>query len=115
MSEDARVPLFRSAELQAVCQPVERAHNLPGGLYLEPEVFALERETIFSTGWTCVGRAEEVERVGAFLRADVAGRSVLVVRGEDDEIRAFHNVCRHRGACLAQEATGVARTKRFGA
>jgi len=46
---DARVPLFRKAELDAVLQPVESARNLPGGLYVESEVFALERQAIFSS------------------------------------------------------------------
>ncbi len=109
---DARVPLFRKAELEAVLQPVESACNLPGGVYLEPEVFALERDTIFSTGWNCVGRLEDFEHAGAFLSTEVAGRPVLVVRAEDEELRAFHNACRHRGACLTQETSGVARSFR---
>jgi len=109
---DARVPLFREAELTDVLQPVELARNLPGGVYVEPDVFALERDTIFSTGWTCAGRMEDFEQAGAFLSTAVAGRPVLVVRGEDRELRAFHNACRHRGACLAQEESGVARSFR---
>jgi len=109
---DARVPLFRKAELDAVLQPVESARNLPGGLYVESEVFALERQAIFSSQWICVGRMEDVGQSGAFLTTEVAGQPVLVVRGDDDEIRAFHNVCRHRGACLAQQDAGEARSFR---
>jgi Rieske 2Fe-2S family protein len=109
---DRTQPLFRAAELEAVLQPVEAAHNLPGGLYVEPQVFALEQATIFASGWVCVGRAEDLGEAGAFLSVDVAGRSVLVVRGADDSLRAFHNVCRHRGACLTQEASGVTRAFR---
>jgi len=111
MSE-VRVPLFRKDELDAVLRPVELARNLPGGLYLEPDVFALECETIFATGWNCVGRVEDFERVGGFLSTEVAGSPVLVVRGEDDQLRAFHNVCRHRGACLTEDESGVARSFR---
>lgn len=109
---DVREPLFRSADLEAVLQPVEAAYNLPAGLYLEPEVFALERETIFSNGWNCVGRVEDFEQAGTFHSTRVAGHPVLTVRGEDSEIRAFHNVCRHRGTCLAQEDSGVVRSFR---
>ncbi len=109
---DEHVPLFRRAELEAVLQPVELARNLPGGVYLEPAVFALERETIFSTGWNCVGRVEDFGQAGSFLSVEVAGCPLLVVRGADDELRAFHNVCRHRGACLTHEESGVARSFR---
>jgi len=54
-----------------------------------------------------VGRAAELERPGAFLTRDVAGASVVVVRGHDGQIQAFHNVCRHRGTRLCVTDSGT--------
>ena len=53
--------------------------------------------------WICVGRAEEAANRGEYFLATVAGESVMVVRGADGELRAFHNVCRHRGSTILEE------------
>lgn len=68
--------------------------------YLADDVWALERERIFARQWVVVGRDEDVPEPGDHLRADVTGESVLVVRQRDGGLKAFHNVCRHRGAEL---------------
>ncbi len=65
-------------------------------------VFALERERIFHAQWFCVGRTELVPARGDCLHVHVAGESLLVVRGKDDALRAFYNVCRHRGSRLVR-------------
>jgi hypothetical protein len=57
--------------------------TLLGREYCSEEVFALERRRIFHSGWFCVGRAEEAPTPGSFLVADLAGESVLLVRGQD--------------------------------
>ena len=64
-----------------------------------PEFYELEREAIFKRAWLNVGRVEEVPRVGSYLtkEIDAAKTSVIVVKGKDEKIRAFYNVCRHRG------------------
>ena len=66
---------------------------------ISPEFFELEREAIFKRAWLNVGRVEQLRRNGSFFTKElaVAKTSLIVVRGMDDEIRAFHNVCRHRG------------------
>jgi phenylpropionate dioxygenase-like ring-hydroxylating dioxygenase large terminal subunit len=66
---------------------------------ISPEFYELEGEAIFRRAWLNVGRVEQLARKGSFFTKDiaVAKSSVIVVRGLDDEIRAFHNVCRHRG------------------
>lgn len=65
-------------------------------------VFALERERIFHAQWFCVGRTELVPARGDCLHVHVAGESLLVIRGKDDALRAFYNVCRHRGSRLVR-------------
>ena len=64
-----------------------------------PEIFALEREAIFKRAWLAVGRVEQLPRSGSYFTREiqVARTSILVVRSNDGQIRAFHNLCRHRG------------------
>src|SRR6478735_5415610 len=64
-----------------------------------PEFYELEREAIFKRAWLNVGRVEELPRVGSYLTKEIeaAKTSVIVVKGKDQQIRAFYNVCRHRG------------------
>ena len=66
---------------------------------VSPEFYELERAAIFERAWLNVGRVEDLPRNGShFTKAiDVARASIIVVRGDDGEIRAFHNTCRHRG------------------
>jgi Rieske 2Fe-2S family protein len=95
-----------AAEVAAVRQPVERASLLPPRVFHDPEVFAWEQEAWFARSWTCVGREEDVARPGEYLLASIAGEGVIVVRGRDEVLRAFHNVCRHRGSLLVTEPHG---------
>jgi phenylpropionate dioxygenase-like ring-hydroxylating dioxygenase large terminal subunit len=66
---------------------------------ISPEFFELERKAIFEKAWLQVGRIEQLPAAGSYFTRDleVARSSVVVVRGGDGEIRAFHNICRHRG------------------
>ena len=66
---------------------------------ITPEFYELEREAIFKRAWLNVGRVEQLSRPGSFFtkEIEIAHTSVIVVRGMDGEIRAFHNLCRHRG------------------
>jgi glycine betaine catabolism A len=74
--------------------------TLPGEYYFSEAIFAREKERIFCREWFCAGRAEEIPQAGDFLNVDVAGESVLVVRTRQGDVRAFYNVCRHRGCRL---------------
>src|SRR5947207_387362 len=66
---------------------------------ITPEVHELEREAIFKRAWLNVGRVEQLPRKGSYFTKElaVANTSVVIVRATDGEIRAFHNICRHRG------------------
>ncbi len=86
--------------------PLERAHTLPSSWYTDPAVLAAERAAVFARSWQCVGRAEQVAKPGEYLTADVAGEPVIVVRGDDGELRAFFNVCRHRAAPILNDDAG---------
>jgi phenylpropionate dioxygenase-like ring-hydroxylating dioxygenase large terminal subunit len=84
---------------------------------ISPEHYELERDAIFSRTWLNVGRVEQLPRVGSYFTKDLdaARTSVVVVRDRDGEVRAFHNMCRHRGNKLVwtdyptQETSGTCR------
>jgi Rieske 2Fe-2S family protein len=88
-----------SAEDRAVLAS-QMKQALAPRFYSSPEIFALESERIFHAQWFCVGRASQIAERGDCLTVEIAGESVLVLRGRDDMLRAFYNVCRHRGSRL---------------
>jgi len=83
--------------------------TLPGRDYFSPEVFELDRERIFFRGWYYLGRADDLGAAGDYTAVDVAGESIVVVRGKDDVLRGFYNVCRHRGSRLCDAGSGHMR------
>ncbi|MGD9530174.1 MAG: aromatic ring-hydroxylating dioxygenase subunit alpha, partial [Pseudonocardia sp.] len=95
-------------------RPVELAFTLLPDAYTSPEFYALERELVFANGWVAVGLADDVDRPGACLVVEVAGRSIIITRHRDGELRAFHNVCRHRATKLLDaQAREVGRRGRI--
>lgn len=88
--------------------PTEMQRTLPGSAYLDPAVFAEERERIFFRQWFCVGRAEALPSAGEFLHVRVAGERIIVVRTRDGYLRGHYDVCRHRGSRLALETDRAA-------
>jgi choline monooxygenase len=84
------------------------ASTIPGPWYVDPSVAELETATVFSKTWQMVGRVEQVEKPGQFVTAKVAGEPIVVVRGNDQILRAFYNVCRHHAAAVVTEACGIA-------
>ena len=101
-------PLFTPQEIAAVRRPFRSASLLPGRAYHDPGVWEFEREAWFFTDWVCVGRAEDVAAAGTYVRRDFFGEDILLVRGRDEVLRAFYNVCRHRATCVVEPATGTA-------
>ncbi|KIQ20639.1 aromatic ring-hydroxylating oxygenase subunit alpha [Rhodococcus sp. MEB064] len=81
--------------------------TLPGSWYTSADIFAAEQEHVFEAMWFCAVRSADLPTPGAFRRVDVGRESVLVVRGRDGQLRAFLNVCRHRGAQICTEESGT--------
>jgi Rieske 2Fe-2S family protein len=75
--------------------------TFPAAAYNSEEVLAWEREHLLQSMWTCVGRLDEVLAPGQLRAVEIAGESVLLSRERDGALRAFSNVCRHRGHELA--------------
>jgi Rieske 2Fe-2S family protein len=83
--------------------------TLPSSWYYSNEIHALEKERIFCREWLCVAREEELPGPGDFRVLDVVGESILLLRNRQGALRAFYNVCRHRGArlCRTDESAPV--------
>jgi choline monooxygenase len=102
------------ATYRATRLPVELSSTLIPDAYCAPEFFALEREKVFAAGWVAVGFVADVDRPGACVVVEVAGRSVIITRNRRGELRAFHNVCRHRATRLLDpDARDVGRHGRI--
>ena len=95
--------------------PLER--SLPTTWYRSAAIHRIEKERIFCREWLAVCREEELPQAGDHLVLDVMGESLLLVRNRDGRLRAFYNVCRHRGSRLcraAGEKTAVGRVELAG-
>jgi Rieske 2Fe-2S family protein len=84
--------------------------TLPGPAYHSEETYRTDRERVFYRNWVYVGRAERLPRPGSWIRVEIADESILVVRGKDEQVRGFYNVCRHRGSRLCDDEQGYSRT-----
>ncbi len=85
---------------------VEETRTLPGRYYHDPAIFAQEQERIFSRLWVCVGRADVLCDSGSYALHQVGNENVIVLRDRDGDLRAFLNVCRHRGSRLCSAEQG---------
>ncbi|MGO9841228.1 MAG: aromatic ring-hydroxylating oxygenase subunit alpha [Candidatus Acidiferrales bacterium] len=89
--------------------PLEEAWTIPAPWYFDPRIAALERASVFSSTWQVVGRVDEVRHAGHFFTAELAGEPLVVVRGDDGQLRAFYNVCRHHAAAVVTDPNGYAK------
>jgi choline monooxygenase len=80
-----------------------------GGLYTDPHVLGVERAHLFDRSWTIVADSQELGTAGSYVTATVQGAPVVVVRDEHGALRAFHNVCRHRGITLLEGSGTLGR------
>jgi phenylpropionate dioxygenase-like ring-hydroxylating dioxygenase large terminal subunit len=101
MSEIARLP--RRA-------PDDQEHlSLPGWVYRDPEYFRVEMARLIRPSWQIVCHANDIPGTGDWRTLEILGESIIVIRGDDGGIRAFANVCRHRGSRLVDGHAGCAK------
>ncbi len=82
--------------------------SLPAWTYSDPDFFQAEIDRVFRPSWQIVCHESDIPQVGDYHTLDYIGESVIVVRGDDRVVRAFTNVCRHRGARLVDGPSGCA-------
>lgn len=85
---------------------VSGAKTLAQEFFVSPELFAEEQRRIFSRHWVLAGHQSQITKPGDFIAIEAGGESVVVVRDKQNEIRAFYNVCRHRGSRLCEADAG---------
>jgi choline monooxygenase len=81
---------------------------LPARYYIDRDILMQEKELLFFKTWQYACHLSELDEPGAYVATEILGQNVFVVRGEDGEVKAFYNVCPHRGHKLL-EATGKKR------
>jgi len=98
----------RAVDIAALVQPT-RVH---GSVYTSPDVFELEMERIFHSGWVFVAHESEVPEVGDYVTRKIGREPVIVARGRDGQVRVLANRCTHRGNRLCNAERGNARSFR---
>src|SRR6266850_4203499 len=84
------------------------ASTIPAPWYTDERVYDLELQTVFPRSWQMVCRLDQVSKPGQYVTSELAGEPIVVVRGDDDLLRAFFNVCRHHAAAVMTEPEGTA-------
>lgn len=100
-SRPIEIPPISVADLEA--RPLETAETIPADWYVDRRFHDLDGEHVLARSWQLVGHVSQLSERGSTACLTVAGEPILLVRGDDGEVRAFFNVCRHRGGPLAIE------------
>lgn len=82
------------------------ATTLPACYYTDPDLFREELERFYCHDWICAGRANRIPQPGDYFLRDVAGESIIITRDANNSLRAFFNVCRHRGTRICASSEG---------
>src|SRR5664279_1252282 len=98
-----------SPELAALLATRRDGYGMPRGFYHEDALYPAEVARIWNRGWLFAGFTVEIPKPGDYLTLNVDGTPVLVMRDDHNAVRAFHNVCRHRGTVLCRKDAGHAR------
>jgi choline monooxygenase len=88
------------------CAPLSEAYTIPAPWYTDQRVADLELQNVFARTWHAIGRLDQVEQPGQYLTGTVAGEPIVAVRGSDNQLRTFFNVCRHHAMCVMSEPAG---------
>ena len=80
----------------------QHSYTLPSRLYLDESIYAQEKQKIFYCNWHYAGHLSQLNKPGDYLTATIADESIFIVRGQDDTLRGFYNVCRHRAHQLLE-------------
>jgi len=93
-------------QLEGCTSPIHQAHGIPNEYYTRSECFEMEGEHLFNKGWFAVGFVKDLPQPGSVLPVNYFNNPLLVVKSKQDEkIRVFQNVCRHRGMILIEKPT----------
>jgi Rieske 2Fe-2S family protein len=103
------MPTLNSTEslsLKKLLATRQSNHGLPRQFYHDELLYRTEMEAIWRKGWLFAGHSCQIPNPGDYFLYDIEGDSIIVLRGDDGQVNALHNVCRHRGTMLCREAEG---------
>ena len=99
----------KQSSVEALIAGHTPGHALDQRFYTDPAIYELELEKIIARNWVLAGHVSELAEPGDFKVVEVARESAIIVRSKDGSIRAFANVCRHRGSLVCLEERGSTR------
>lgn len=79
------------------CANPQEAWTIPARFYTDQNAFEHEKENVFAKSWICVAHSSELANANDYVTREIIGESIVLVRGRDKVLRAFYNVCPHRG------------------
>lgn len=89
--------------------PLATSETIPSAWYIDPEYHAFDQQVVMERSWQYLGPASRIAAPGSYISDFVAGNPVVAVRDQDGQLRAFYNVCKHRGGPLVTAPCGAAR------
>jgi choline monooxygenase len=92
--------------------PLAEARTIPSTWYTDERILDLEKRTVFARSWHFAARLDQCSKPGDYVTSEVAGEPIVVVRGNDNVLRGFFNVCRHHAAAVMTEPEGCAHQMR---
>lgn len=92
--------------------PLAQASTISSSWYTDERIFEVEKQTVFSHSWQLAARGDQLSNAGDYVTTEIGGEPIVIVRGSDDELRAFFNVCRHHAAAVMTEPEGRAHQMR---
>lgn len=93
-------------------KPLQEASTIPASWYTDKRIYELELQTVFARSWQFAGRVDQLEEPGQYVTTEIAREPIVVVRGSDQRLRGFFNVCRHHAAAVMTEPSGTANQLR---
>lgn len=92
--------------------PLAEASTIPSAWYTDQRIFDLEKQSVFSRSWQIAARIDQLRAPGDYVTTEIAGEPIVIVRGNDEIVRGFFNVCRHHAAAVMTEPYGHANQMR---
>src|SRR5882724_8641290 len=92
--------------------PLKQASTIPASWYTDQPLYQLEMRTVFARSWQLACRLDQLSKPGQYVTSEIAGEPIVLVRGNDNLLRGFFNVCRHHAAAVMTEPEGTANQLR---
>jgi glycine betaine catabolism A len=106
-----KAPRYKSKNILCQLKKRKKGYGLPGNFFTAEDIYEAELDNIFYKEWIFVGHTIELKEIGSWLTIDIGKYPVFVVRDDNYELKAYHNICRHRGLKICNELNGKFKSK----